>query len=169
MELYFLRHGIAEDLDGIKIKVDSDRPLTAEGKSKIKDIARAFHKMELDFEIILSSPYLRARQTAEIVAETYRGKSKINFSENLIPSGNTKDLFREISERYRAVSSLLLVGHEPNMSCTISSLLSGHPQLFIQVKKGGFCHLNLDWQTKGPQQAVLKTLMTSKQLRLIHQ
>ena len=137
MELYFLRHGIAEELDGVKYKVDSERPLSSEGRSKMKEIARAIQRMEIEFDQILSSSYVRAQQTAQAVAEELKWKNKISLCEPLIPSASPKDLFREISTRYQNCESVLLVGHEPNISRSISSLLAGHLNLAIQIKKGG--------------------------------
>ena len=69
MKLYILRHGIAVEPGTPGYETDADRPLTSEGERKMRQIAGAMEALELSFDLILSSPYLRARQTAEIVAE----------------------------------------------------------------------------------------------------
>ena len=67
MDLYLLRHGLAVPLDPASFAKDSERPLTPEGRRKLEEVARAMVAMELAFDLVLSSPYLRARQTAELV------------------------------------------------------------------------------------------------------
>src|SRR5207249_3311762 len=69
MTLFILRHGLAVEPGTRDYPNDADRPLTAEGRSKLRQIAQAMKKLELEFDVILSSPYTRARQTAEIVAD----------------------------------------------------------------------------------------------------
>ncbi len=96
MELYILRHGIAVEPGTPGYERDADRPLTPEGERKLKQIARAMEALGLSFDLILSSPYLRARQTAEIVAEVLKGRKRLELSDSLTPDGNTKKLVEQL-------------------------------------------------------------------------
>src|SRR5689334_4921844 len=116
MNLYLLRHGLAADLDTQGLTKDADRPLTSKGERKLWKIAEGMKALELRFDVILSSPYLRARQTAEIIAETLHESRRVEFSETLTPSGNAKKLVELLKELARAQEDVLLVGHEPHLS-----------------------------------------------------
>ena len=137
MELYILRHGIAAEKGDPKYPKDEDRPLTEDGQKKTLKVVRRMKELELKFDLILSSPLARARQTAEIAASVLGCRNKLKFSANLAPEGNKKDLLREIGRH----ASVLLVGHEPYLSELISTLLSGGPALAIELKKGGLCKM----------------------------
>ena len=81
--------------------------------------------MDLRFNLILSSPFLRAEQTAEIVAESLKLKKRLAFSDELTPDGNPKALIRQLNELKPAPENVLLVGHEPYLSRLIALLVSG--------------------------------------------
>src|SRR5262249_20541253 len=83
MNLFILRHGIAADPGDPAYPNDSERPLTDEGERKLARISEAMARMELSFDLVLSSPYVRARQTAEIVAEALGLRKKLQFSDDL--------------------------------------------------------------------------------------
>jgi len=93
--------------------------------------------------VILSSPYVRARDTAKILAGEFEMKNKIAFSDNLIPPGNFENLISEIHEKYD-VNNLALVGHEPMLSSLISWLATGNTDMRITLKKGGIAYLSAD-------------------------
>src|SRR5436190_13102255 len=118
MEIYILRHGIAVDRGTPGYKKDSDRPLTKEGEEKMRDIAEAILAMGLRFDLILSSPYVRASQTAKIVAREL--DKEVTYNDLLIPGGNALELIREINDE--KPQQLLLVGHEPDLSRLASVL-----------------------------------------------
>src|ERR1051325_8453393 len=86
MEIYVLRHGIAVERGTPGYKKDSDRPLTKEGEEKVEQIAQAMLAMDLKFDLILSSTYLRAAKTAKIVASEL--DQEVTFTEFLEPHGN---------------------------------------------------------------------------------
>src|SRR5215510_12490035 len=98
MDLFILRQGIAVE-PGTEGYDDASRPLTSEGKEKLKSITSAMLKLELSFDLILSSPYTRAHQTAEIVAERLKLSDKMDFSRSLVPHGNLSDLIQTIKKR----------------------------------------------------------------------
>jgi len=139
MDLYILRHGIAAERGDPKYPNDEDRPLTDEGQKKTLKIARRMKELDLTFDLILSSPLARARQTAEIAASVLGCKNKLKFSVHLAPGGSKRELVREISKRKRA----LLVGHEPDLSEFMSILLTGKTDLRIDLKKGGLAKLDV--------------------------
>jgi phosphohistidine phosphatase len=160
MEIYILRHGIAVERGTPGYKRDADRPLTREGEEKMQQIAEAMLAMDLKFDLILSSPYVRAQQTAQIVAEEL--DEVVTFTDFLVPDGNTVELLREINDH--KPQRVLLVGHEPGLSRLISFLISGESDAMIELKKGALCKLTTDKLTFG-QCAVLNWLLTPRQLR----
>jgi len=162
MEIYILRHGIAVDRGTPGYKKDSDRPLTSEGEEKVHQIAKAMLAMELKFDLILSSPYVRAKQTAEIVAAEF--DEDVTFTDFLVPNGNPLELIRELNDE--KPQRVLLVGHEPDLSGLISVLVTGESDAAIELKKGGLCKLSVDRLAFG-QCATLNWLLTPKQLRAL--
>ncbi len=167
MELYFLRHAIAAPRGRPKYKDDSLRPLTARGRGKMHHVALGMKTLGLTFDVILSSPYVRARQTAEIVAQAYKMKNKrIHLTHNLLPPASIEELLREVRASFPKSKNILLVGHEPHLSEMISSLLQSKKPLDIDFKKGGLCCLKIRQDLKQPN-AVLLWLLTPTQLGLM--
>ena len=162
MEIYILRHGIAVDRGAPRYKNDSDRPLTGEGEEKMHQVAKAMLVMGLKFDLILSSPYVRAEQTAQIVAGELG--EEVTFTDFLKPDGSALELIREINDE--RCQSVLLVGHEPDLSSLISLLVTGGSEAAIELKKGGLCKLTTDKLAFG-QCATLNWLLTPKQLRAL--
>ena len=162
MEIYVLRHGIAVERGTPGYKKDNDRPLTKEGEEKMRQIAEAMLAMGLKFDLILSSPLVRAEQTAKIVAGEF--DEEVTFTDFLSPAGNTLELIREINDE--KPQCVLLVGHEPDLSRLTSLLVTGGTDAWIELKKGGLCKLTTDKLTFG-QCAMLNWLLTPKQLRAL--
>jgi phosphohistidine phosphatase len=160
MDIYILRHGIAAERGTPGYKKDSDRPLTKEGVEKMEQIAEAMLAFGLHFDLILSSPYARAEQTARIVARAL--DEEVTFTNHLMSDGNALELVAEINDE--KPQSVLLVGHEPDLSRLISVLVTGSTDASIELKKGGLCKLTSDRLTFG-QCATLNWLLTPKQLR----
>ncbi len=160
MELYILRHGIAVERGTPGYKKDSDRPLTPEGEEKMHQIADAMRGMELKFDLIVSSPYARAEQTAKIVAGEL--DEDVSYSDYLVPGGNALELIGEINDE--RPQRVLLVGHEPDLSSLISVLVTGGSDAGIELKKGGLCRLTTEKLVFG-KCARLNWLLTPKQLR----
>lgn len=149
MDLYLLRHAIAVERGTPGYRRDRDRPLTPEGEKKMRRIARGLQALELSFDAILSSPFVRARQTAEIVAALFRAEDRLAFTDALAVGGDHQALIRELQDRSSNARGVLLVGHEPSLSTLISTLLGGGPSLSIMLKKGGVCKLSVDSLTYG--------------------
>jgi phosphohistidine phosphatase len=166
MKLYFLRHAIAADRDVDMYPDDGLRPLTRAGYEKMVKIARAFYKMGARIDLILSSPLLRAQETAEITRKClHLNQDCLVLIDQLAPLGEPSQLISEIKGKYMR-DSLLLVGHEPDLSNLISWLLSGDISLSITMKKGGLCCLSVDELVAG-KCATLEWLMSPAQMVLL--
>lgn len=165
MDVFLLRHGIAEER-AARSGQDSERRLTEKGIRRVRQIARALLEMELEFDVILSSPFLRARETAEIVAQVLHWEDRLRFSSHLaIPASSTK-LIEEINRAQPAVQSVLLVGHEPHLSGLASLLLTGSSSVEVGLKKGGLCKLEVSALQAG-RCASLAWLLTPRQMLLM--
>jgi phosphohistidine phosphatase len=171
IELYLMRHGIAADLGEGGVLKDADRPLTLEGRARMKQAADGVRKLDLKFNVILTSPYLRARQTAEVVAEVLDLQHKVKILDSLAPGrafiegeGKHAEIFLELGA-YQ-FDRALLVGHMPDLSELASFLLTGNRNLNIEFRKGSLCALEIaSLPPRGP--GLLRWLMTPKQLRLL--
>ena len=159
MNLYIIRHGIAVDEGTPGYESDSERPLTDKGRKKMRQIAKGLRNLGVEFDLILSSPYVRARETAEVLADVFKMKKKITFTENLIPLGNPELLVGEINEKY-SVDSIALVGHEPHLSSLVGILVAENTKLDITLKKGGVCCLSADDLHHQDHRATLEWLLT---------
>jgi phosphohistidine phosphatase len=143
MNLYIVRHAIAVERGTPGYEEDGQRPLTDAGRRKMKKIVKGLSQLDLDLDLILSSPYVRARDTAKILAGEYKLKGKVALSDNLIPPGNFEKLIEEIHQKYN-VNNLALVGHEPMLSSLVSWLTTGNTDLRLTLKKGGVAFLSTD-------------------------
>lgn len=121
-------------------------------------------KLELSFDLILSSPYVRAWQTAGIIAAGLHARKKLRFCEALIPGGSFSELIRVVKKS--GSDKVLLVGHEPYLSELISLLVAGAPGFPITMKKGGLCKLTAEAPKAGAC-ARLEWLLTPKQMALM--
>ena len=166
MNIYILRHGIAVEPGTPGINGDPARPLTPEGEDKLKRIAAAMQAMKLTFDVILSSPYLRAKLTADLVATNLGEKKKLSLTDHLTPEGDPKKLVEQLNGLKPLPENVLLVGHEPYLSRLIGLLTSGNTGLAIDMKKGGLCKLDAE-PLKYGRCAVLNWLLTPKQMALM--
>jgi phosphohistidine phosphatase len=166
MELYLLRHGMAVERGGRGFEDDAARPLTAKGRRQVRKSAGAIAKLAGPFDLILSSPLLRAKQTAEIVARKWGLKKRLKFSNALAPGGAARHLVRLLGREKPAPKTVLLVGHEPDLSLLVSLLTCGRQELQLDFKKGGLCKLEAGVLRAG-KCAQLAWLLTPKQLRML--
>ena len=144
MDLYLLRHAIASERGRGWTGHDADRPLTKKGAKKMRRIAEAMKDLNLSFDLILSSPFRRAKETAEIVAEVFYCSDSLRYSSLLKAGGSPAALVKEIIAHHGRLGSILLVGHEPYLGNLISVLVSGKESLSITMKKGGLCKLTVE-------------------------
>ena len=142
MELYFLRHGIAADV-GPEGSGDAGRPLTAEGIKKMKEQTRGLRRLGVRPDIVLTSPLVRARQTAEIVRHALGLDSRV--VDALAPGCDMARL-RDLLGEYRSAQCVMVVGHEPDFSDLIGALTGGSRVL---LKKGGLARVDLETIAEG--------------------
>jgi phosphohistidine phosphatase len=157
MELYILRHGIAEDeKPGQR---DSERALTDEGRRKLREVLRVAERAGLNPDLMISSPYLRAVQTAEVAKDVLRYKGTLSQTPALIPSSEPATVWHEV-RTHRDASSIILVGHEPLLSQVVGYML-GAPALQVDLKKAAIVRIDLDNFGAHPR-GVLKWMLTPK-------
>jgi phosphohistidine phosphatase len=130
MKCYLLRHGLAADPERWEGR-DADRPLTREGKERMAREAETIAALSLDLNALVTSPLLRAKQTAEIVAAELGMQVE---SDARLGIGFDVRALHEILAQRREASAILLVGHEPGMSLTIGAAIGGAR---VILKKGG--------------------------------
>ena len=163
MELYCLRHGVAADPDAEGFLNDAERALTAEGKRKMRAVAKGMKAMGLLFDVILSSPCVRAWQTAEIVADALDARNRLMIEKGLAPEGGSKRVVASLNSLDPRPQTVLMVGHEPGLSQLVSLLIAGGPRLEIVLKKGGLCKLSAE-SVKPGRCAALEWLLTPRQI-----
>jgi phosphohistidine phosphatase len=164
MELYFLRHGIAGDRNDPAYLNDQDRPLTDEGIRKTREAAQGLKRLDVAFDKILTSPWLRARQTAEIVAEALGMETRLENLPELEGDRTVDELLTALGD-HRA-SRLLLVGHEPLLGDTVASLVCPDGNMQVGLKKSGAAAVEID-SLPPREPGRLLWLVTAKQLRLL--
>ena len=144
MELYLFRHGIAVDRSlGMP---DSERPLTPKGERKTRLVAQHLWQMDLSFEAIATSPYLRAKQTADILYSEKLGDRPITLPE-LKPDGSFQagvKWLKTWQKKYSTKTCLILVGHQPNLGHWAEQLLWGKIGDRLILKKAGLIGIHLD-------------------------
>jgi len=152
VQIYLLRHGIAEDSTP-----DSERALTAEGKEKLKRVLTRARTADVAPSLILSSPYRRALETADIAVEVLGYQGKVVKTRALLPEASPFDTWEEI-RKDPSESSILLASHEPLMS-SLAAFLLASPALVVDMKKAAL--VRLDCERMGPEpKGVLKWMLT---------
>jgi phosphohistidine phosphatase len=145
---------------------DAARPLTPKGKKQLRHVAAAMTAMELNFDLILSSPLVRARQTAEIIAAELKLQKRLVFADELKPGGDAKKLVQKIAGLKKVPGNMLLVGHEPDFSELISLFVTGHAGAGFALKKGGLAKLEVE-KLRASKCAILAWLLTPAQMKLM--
>lgn len=164
MNIYIIRHAIAVEPGAPGYEDDSLRPLTSKGSDKMTNIARGLKSLGVRFDLVLSSPYTRALQTARILLKAMKmDKEQLVITEHLAPMGFPEQVIGEINENYSHLDSVAIVGHEPNLSALISLLAVGDAQLAVNMRKGGVCCLNAE-NLLHERRATLEWLMMPKHL-----
>jgi phosphohistidine phosphatase len=130
VQIYLLRHGIAENSTP-----DSERALTAEGREKLRRVLARARAADVAPSLILSSPYRRAIETAEVAVEVLGYQGKVVKTRALVPDASPFDTWEEIRKRPDE-SAILLASHEPLMS-SLAAFLLASPALAVDMKKGG--------------------------------
>jgi phosphohistidine phosphatase len=155
MQIYLLRHGIAED--PTSGRPDSERPLTAEGKEKLRRVLKRARSADCRPSVILSSPYKRALETSALAAEVLAYEHQIVKVPSLVPEGSPEDVWQEIRRRPNE-RSILLSSHEPLMSTMVAFLLNS-PALLVDMKKAALVRVECEQLGLRPR-GVLKWMLT---------
>jgi len=155
MQIYLLRHGIAEDAR--PGQPDSERALTAEGREKLRRVLKRAGAAGVAPGEILSSPFRRAVETAEVAAEALGYGGKVVKTRALVPDASPFDAWEEIRSR-KDQRAILLSSHEPLMS-SLAAFLLDSPALQVDMKKAALVRVDCD--RFGPQpRGVLKWMIT---------
>lgn len=160
MDLYILRHGKAEPF-GRRYPSDHTRPLAPKGRRRTELSVRGMKAANVNVDRIVSSPLLRARQTAEIVHEGLGLTEEIEFSDALA-SGNLGRIIAAV-QPHSWRNGVMLVGHEPTLSELISMMASGLYHVALDLKPGGLCKLRVDAVRLG-QCASIEWFLNPRQL-----
>jgi phosphohistidine phosphatase len=166
MNLFLLRHGRAVEGGGLDSAHDFARPLTAAGRSQLRQIAATLRVMALRFDVIWSSPLVRAQETAGIVAAALKIKTEPVLADELKPSGDIKKLIQSIAALAPPPENILLVGHGPDLSQLISLLVTGKTGAGFVLKKCGLAQLEIE-TLRTEKCATLVWLLTSGQMELM--
>ena len=161
-ELYLIRHAVAEEA-GEAWPDDTKRPLSDDGASRMRKAARGLARLGVTFDVVLTSPLVRTRQTAEIVAAAFEIRPPIVAIESLAPGGSPQAVFNDLEKQARR-SQIALVGHEPGIG-ELAARLAGsrHPFAF---KKGAVCRIDLETLPPGAP-GTLRWFMTTRILRAV--
>lgn len=164
MQLLIVRHACAEkrDLFGKTGNPDALRPLTQKGRRRMRQGARGLRALVDSLDVLASSPYDRARQTAEILAEAFAVAPVIVPA--LAPAGDVSEVIAWLGRQQER--RVALVGHEPDLGRLAALLLTGAEADFLPLKKGAACCLEFTERPRAGA-ARLKWLLTSTQLRCI--
>jgi phosphohistidine phosphatase len=157
MEVYILRHGVAENRR--PGRTDGERRLTEEGEQKLRQVLRRARAAGVEPSLILTSPLVRAVETAKIAAEVLGYKGALVQVNSLLPSSSAPAVWRELGA-HAGEASILLAGHEPLLSET-ASYLAGSARVLFELKKGAL--LRIDVQVpRGEPRGVIQWLLTAK-------
>lgn len=167
MELYIVRHALAEPLSKHNEFSDEKRVLTDDGRKRLVDVVKGLIKLGVEPDLILTSPLARALQTAELIAESLGMSGKtIQQTTALSPGAMVEQLFAEIKSQ-DGMESIALVGHQPDLGRLISAIInSGESDMSVQLKKASVCCINVT-ETVPALRGQLLWLLTPKQLRLL--
>jgi len=162
MHLYVVRHGIAIDREDPSCPPDPERHLTEEGVEKTGAVARGIAALGATADLLLSSPYVRALQTAEIFAGIFKySKRKIRRTDLLLPGGEPSLFFRELAKDKQS-SAVFCFGHAPQLDDLIATAL-GSKHHVTALKKAGVALVEL--RRVSPPSGQLVWLATPKMLR----
>lgn len=139
-ELYLVRHAIAAPR-GDEYPDDSKRPLTSQGMARFRKGAKALDALGMSVSVVLTSPLVRTRQTADILAGYLSGKPPVVATDSLAPAGTIAAIYQDLA-RHAKKGSVALVGHEPNIGELAARLIGARTP--IEFKKGAVCRIDFD-------------------------
>jgi phosphohistidine phosphatase len=142
MRVVLFRHGIATDRADHSCPPDPARPLTAKGVERTRRAARGLARLGVSPDVILTSPYTRAVQTAEIAADTLGHAGELQQVEDLLPSADPHRFASLVGGDESG--EILCAGHNPHLSCLLSLLIAGDTEPVLWLKKAGAAAIELD-------------------------
>jgi len=160
MKLYLLRHGTASDM----ASSDAERELTREGEEEAKIAGSALAELGVKPSHVLSSPLVRARQTAEIAARAMKFRGEVELLDELTNGTSTPALLK-VLQSYSSQEEILLVGHMPSLSEHLAALIGSKSPQGLPLGKGSIVCIDADQIRPGRGQ--LRWLMRQKQLHRI--
>jgi phosphohistidine phosphatase len=162
MKLYVVRHALAEDTAA---GGDEARHLTDVGRQRTLKAAAGMQALGLELDLILTSPLARAFETAEIIAGVYANGLVPQVTPELATGISAPDAVAALAPHSRN-DSLMIVGHEPQLSALVSILLTGEPDMIhLRMRKGACVALELPPHRIEPSAAELHWMMSQRQLR----
>lgn len=162
--IYLLRHGEAAKASDANVSHDSERPLTPRGRERLERAARGIRSLGVALDRILTSPYRRARETAEIVAAAL-GTPEALSTEEALASGARWDEVKRALSRIEIRGALLLVGHEPDLSMMTAKMI-GAEGGSVEFGKGTLACVEFEtFPPGGP--GILRSLLRLDQLEAL--
>jgi len=166
VRLVIVRHGIAEDREEAAEagKADEERTLTAEGRRRMAEAAAGLKAVLPTIDRVVSSPLVRAVETATIIAERY-GDLPVERAECLAAGEGPEGVVTYL-EGIGAEETVVVVGHEPDLSTLATYLISGRAASAVEMKKGGVALVEANGRVR-PSTGILRWLLAPKHLRLL--
>ena len=158
--LYLVRHAIAAE-QGSRYPDDSARPLTRKGIDRMREVVKGFVSLDPVVDLILTSPLIRARQTADLLADGFSPAPKLVVEETLSP-GHAPDDLADALEAHSGRRGIALVGHEPDLGLLAAWVIGGRAPVIF--KKGGIARIDVR-AIPPDQNGTLVWLATPKMLR----
>jgi phosphohistidine phosphatase len=162
MDLYIIRHAWAEERDDTQWPNDADRPLSVKGKERFADVVKRLAKQGCAPGIVATSPMVRCRQTAELIAEGVKGKPPVVERQELLPGGDLEGLLAWTAEQSQQHEELAWVGHAPDVG-RLAAALIGNGDASIDFVKGAVAAIRFAGQAKRAE-GELRWLTTAKLL-----
>jgi phosphohistidine phosphatase len=152
--LYIMRHGLAVTRGSVRFSDDAQRPLVPEGKEKMREIAEGLKRMGFEVDWIVSSPLVRAVETAGIIADSLASSAPVDVCEAMRPGGSPEEVIAFLAKR-PSRTRVLVVGHEPDLSELAARLIGAGSHANLALKKGGCCMISFDeFPPRSPGQLV---------------
>jgi phosphohistidine phosphatase len=166
MELILMRHGIAEEREEFAKKNLEDhlRPLTLKGRKRVQKVCMRLRDWVDEVDLIVSSPFVRARQTAELASQIFID-TKVVESAELVPSSPPQAFKRWLQSHGDQDKRIIAVGHEPQLSVLTTFLLTSQLEPILELKKGGILCLEMtSFKTIAPGGAKLSWLLQPRHI-----
>ena len=166
MRLYLLRHALAVPGGTPGYSQDAHRPLTDEGRAQALEVGAGLKRLKINPDLVVTSPYVRAVQTAEQAARALgfrRGIKELAALRSEAKPSDTSDALAAFAGHER----LLLVGHEPHLSAWIAELVAGRGGMQCLMKKAGVACVDVERVPPPSGSGTLRWLLTPRQLTLI--